>query len=175
MAVVNTLSTSITNAVAKPIVYADSGQYGGLLRDKFETVAVAAADDDTSTYRIISVRSNVFMRAVLIYNDAITGGTSYDIGLYYNSTKLGGVVVPSCVALFGSAIDLSTAHSATGPLDVTNEATIGNFLLFKKKLWDMAGLTTDPDCMFDIVATANTVGSAAGNIGCRIVYAAAGA
>lgn len=175
MAVVNTLSTTISNMVASPIVANDVGIIGGLLRDfSGNPVEVAAADDDTSTYRLTSLPSNLNVRAVLIYNDVLTSGTSFDIGLYYNSSKLAGVVVPNCVALFGSAIDLSTAHGATGPLDVTYEATATNIDKINKKLWELAGLTSDPNCLFDLVATANTVGSAAGTICARVVGVVAG-
>jgi hypothetical protein len=174
MAVVNTLSTSISNIVAKPYVANDVAAYGGYVRSYVETVEVAAADDDTSTYRLVSVPSNMRVRSVAIYNDAIVGGTSYDIGLYYNSSKLAGVVVPACVALFGSAIDLSSAHASTGPLNVTYEATATNIDAIKKPLWQLAGLATDPGCYFDIVATANTVGTGAGTISMDVSGVVAG-
>lgn len=174
MAVVNTVSTSISNMTSTPIALNSSKTYGGYTRDYSETVEVAAADDDTSTYRLVAIPSNEVVKVVWLYNDAITGGTSYDIGVYYNSAKLGGVVVPSCVALFASAVDLSTAHGATGALDVTHEATATDIDKIKYPLWQLCGLTSDPNCLLDIVATANTAGSAAGTISVRVVACVGG-
>lgn len=174
MAVVNTLDASISNPAASPVVLNDARNEGGYGRHFLGTVEVAAADDDTSTYRLLTVKSNMVLLSLSLLNDAITAGTSYDFGLYYNSTKLAGVVVPNCVALFASAVDLSAAHGATGALDITYEATATNIDSLKKRLWELAGLTSDPDCLFDIVATANTVGSSAGTISLRGAFLAGG-
>lgn len=176
MAVVNTKSDLITNSDATPRVLNSSQRMRSFLHDDSAEVEVAAADDDTSTYRFVRLPTNCIVRAILVYNDAITGGTSYDFGIYYTADSAkAGVVVPNCAALFGSAIDLSSAHASTGPLDVTYEATATNIdVTADKELWDLAGLTSDPGGYFDVVATANTVGSAAGSIRVRAVYCVRG-
>jgi hypothetical protein len=174
MGVVNTKSLEILNMEAVPIVADDARSYSGLVRRYLTTLEVAAADSDTSTYRFVRLKSNSIVTAVRVYCDAITDGTSFDFGLYYETNKLAGVVVPNMVAMWGSAIDLSTAIGATGPLNITYEATAGNIDAIKKRLWELAALTVDPDCFFDIVATANTVGSAAGTISLEVDVMAGG-
>lgn len=166
MAVVNTKSTAITNADAsgartftqsfleKAPVYFSTG-----------TVEVAAADDDTSTFRFCRLPSGAKVIKIEVYNDAITAGTSYDVGLYRTAAD-GGAVVDA--DYFASAVDLSSAHTAA--LDVTYEAQ--NIDKVEKRLYENlpSPLTADPFYMYDVVATANTIGSAAGTITVQVFW-----
>ena len=43
---------------------------------------VAAADSDTSIYKIARLKSNLVPLQMKINNDAITSGSDYDLGLY---------------------------------------------------------------------------------------------
>jgi len=142
---------------------------GGNLKIGSGVCAVAAADDDTSVFRFVRLPSNCRVISVNIFNDAITGGTRYDVGVY-RTARDGGAVVS--VALFGSAIDLSAAHAATGPLNVTYEATATDISKREKRLWELLGLATDPGYDVDVCLTANTVGTAAGNIAIDVTWVA---
>jgi len=166
MATVNTTATAITNADAQPKSFTPANVAGAYLREAVGTVEVAAADDDGSTYRFARIRSSARMSSISVFNDAITGGTSYDVGLY-RTAKDGGAVVSA--ALFASALDLSSASAVAGTEALT-EATVTNIDKIEKPIWQLLGLSADPMIDYDLTLTANTVGTAAGTISVRARY-----
>lgn len=164
MAVANTKSTIITNADATPPVLTSSKITGGMyLREAVATVEVAAADDDTSVYRMVRVPSNARISSVQYANDAITSGTVYDIGVYKTAADGGAVV---SVELFASDLDLSSARALT---ECAYEATATDISKIEQELWQRLGLSTDPGIMYDICFTGATVGSAAGTLALRVL------
>lgn len=162
MAVVNTKSTFITNADATPVVKTDVTHVTGVQRSQAGTVEVAAADSDTSVYRIARVSSLARVNSILLYNDAITAGTDYHIGLYQTAANGGAVVDADCYA---SSVDLSSAHTGT---EVAFEARDVASIL--NKVWQDAGLSADSGREYDICLTGNTVGTAAGTISLDVRY-----
>lgn len=170
MGVVTGKSASITNRDATPAVLSNRAFIGAPIYAIFETVEVAAADSDTSKYIMATVPGNAIITGIRVYCDAITAGTSFDLGLY-RTTADGAAVID--VDAFASAVDLSSALNGT---DIRFESTAnaGDIANCQKRVWEMDGLvntrTTDPNFMYDIVFTANTVGSAAGTISLLIHY-----
>lgn len=163
MAVVNTKSTVITNADATARTLTSSKITGGMyLREAVGTVEVAAADDNDSVYRFVRVPSNARITSVERANDAITGGTDYNIGVHKTAADGGAVVSDN---LFGDAIDMSSASAFQ---DITYETTAANISKVEQELWQLLGLTTDPGLMYDITATGIAVGSGAGTIALRV-------
>lgn len=161
MAVVNTKSTIVTNLDSTPAKQNALNVAGARLREQVATVELAAADDDGSVYRFFRVRSSDRASSIEVFNDAITSGTSFDLGVYRTAAD-GGAVVDA--DLWGSAISMASARVA--PLDVTFEAAdIANI---EKSIWQLLGLSADPQIEYDIALTANTVGSAAGTIALRL-------
>ena len=140
--------------------------HGGDLVAIAGTFEVAAGDDDGSVYRIAAgLPANLIPYKFEIYNDAITGGTDYDLGLYLAES---GVVVDA--DLLADGMDLSSANGRTSPengLQTLNVDQTG------KRLWELTGLgyteKTKPDG-FDIALTANTVGTAAGTISFELLF-----
>lgn len=120
-------------------------------------VAVAAADDDGSKYRLFKgIPSNLIPRDICIHNGVVTGGTDYDLGLY--KTNLGAAVEVDILAdgiSMGSARTMATWNSAG--------LTSVSYLNAGKTLAELSG-QTDPDDAYDLVLTANTVGSGAETI-----------
>lgn len=159
MAVVNTKgSINITGLDSDPIVMPNAKTSGSSVLRQVETVAIAAADDDTSTYVIARVPSNaVLSNQSEIENDAITGGTDFNVGFYYTD----GTVIDDNALL--DALDLSTAKT-TKLLSGIDKNIRGN------EVWQLAGLTADPKKMIDIVLTSVTVGTAAGDITMETFY-----
>ncbi|WP_439813982.1 hypothetical protein [Zavarzinia sp. CC-PAN008] len=164
MAVVNTKSKLIQNIEASPRVPNEVTDQGARLREIAATLEVAAADDDTSVFRICQVQSNWRIAAILLTNDAITSGTSYDVGLYQTLDNGGAVVDADAYA---SAVDLSSGRTA--PLDVAFEAR--NIDKVNNRVWQDGGFSSDPKQTYELCLTANTVGSAAGTISVRVQYA----
>jgi hypothetical protein len=163
MGVVNTKATLIGNADSVPPTLTNS-HMNGYLREMPGTVEVAAADSDGSVYRLVRVPSNCRVSELTLANDAITAGTSFDVGIY-KTARDGGAVVSA--ALFASAVDLSSAHDFTNDL---LEATATDISQCEKRLWELAGLSADPGIDYDICATGNTVGSAAGTISMKVKF-----
>lgn len=167
MAVANTKSTVITNADASPRTPNSSYLEHGKIRECVATVEVAAADDDTSVYRMVRIPSGARISQILVANDAITAGTSYDLGVYKNAGD-GGAVVN--VDQFLSAVDMSSARAQF--TDLTHESADFDIDKVEKRIWEMTGiaLTADPFLEYDIAFTANTVGTAAGTISLIVRY-----
>jgi hypothetical protein len=163
-AVANTKSTQVTNSDATPPVMNKTFIQGGRVYSSVAVVEVLAADDDTSVYRLFRVWSGDRVDGIDVGNDAITGGTSYDLGVYQTNDN-GGAVVSASV--FASALDLSTAGALS---ERTYEATAANIDKIEKQLWELLGLSTDPKRFYDICLTANTVGTGAGTIAGRLRY-----
>lgn len=125
------------------------------------TVSILAADDDTSTYLLFkSLPKETVIFEMGIEHGAITGGTSYDVGLY--NARTGAVVDKDCLA---AALDLSSAATKNAPKDGLAAVTHANT---RKALWELSGLSfaACPD-LLDVVLTANTAGSGAGSVTAR--------
>lgn len=153
------------NAVTKLLksINAQGAQIGALLA----TFEVAAADDNGSKYRIFkSLDPNIIPLAILVGTDGITGGTAYDIGLY--KPDLGVAIAVDCFAAnldVSGAADLGFATALDG-MDAVDIANYG------RRLFEHAGhdVTNKLDG-YDMVITADTVGTAAGTITALVIYA----
>lgn len=164
MAVVNTKSTAVTNSDAnQPRVFNPSYLHGGNLRMSVGMVEVAAADDNASVYRMVRLPSNAVVYRIEVMNDAITAGTGYDIGLYQTAEN-GGAAADDDV--FATTIDMSVARSL--PFDAMFEVL--DIDKIEKRLWELLGLTSDPQREYDVCFTADTVGTAAGTLSMRVVW-----
>lgn len=175
MAVVDTNSTTITNLEASPPVMTAAITNHGVVRRVSETVAIAAADDDTSTYRFFRVHSSWSILSLKIVNEAITGGTDYDLGLY-STAGAGGAVVDA--DLYADGITLATAAPPVPPTAAApdgiecrfGDATTAVPGDVNNRVWQDLGLAADPGLWYDMVLTSVTVGSAAGNVSLICLY-----
>lgn len=158
MAVENTKSTQITNAELAVATPTASFFTGASTKSKRATLAVAAADDDLSVYRFFRVSSSDVLVSCKVFNDAITGGTDYDFGLYDVADRNAGAVVDA--NLIGDAVDLSSAVLIGTEIryEVLNITTVGD------RIWELLGLSADPLIDYEFAATGITVGTAAGDI-----------
>ncbi len=130
------------------------------------SVAIAAADDDLSQYRMAkNLDPNLIISRMVVCNTAITAGTSYGIGLY--KSGVGGAAVLATV--FASALDLSTAHlTRETAIDGMAQVVAPNW---GKRLYEQAGHTIlTRYAGYDLVLTATTVGSAAGTVTVFVNY-----
>lgn len=157
MAVVSTYATPASNHRAAVATNNAPHVTEGVVRMSSATVAVAASDDDGSKFFLLPVHSSWSIKSIRIFNDAITGGTSYDLGLYTNAAT----PAAGDVDVYGTAIDLSSART-TAPLEALFEAL--DIVNVNKKVWENLALTSDPGAWYLLALTANTVGTAAGDI-----------
>lgn len=160
MAVVNTKSLAISNRDAQPKTLNPGYLDGQGLRTKRGTVEKATTDSDTSVYRFFPIRSSDVVNSLEIFNDALTGATSYKVGLY-SPAKAGGAAVSD--ALFATGLSLASASTVGVNLtfSAVDIANIG------KRVWELLGLSADPYLEYDVCLTLVTAGSAAGTISLR--------
>ena len=175
MAVVNTLSATLTGFLTNPPTRVVPGKGGGAREYTVsESVAIAAADDDTSTFRVCRVHSSWILKSIKAFCTAVTGGTDYDVGLYDID---GGAVVDA--DLYADGVSFATAAPAVPPTAAANdgiELRFGDAATaipgdVNSRVWeDIGGLTADPNKFYDLVLTANTVGTGAGTVALVVRY-----
>jgi hypothetical protein len=166
MGTANTKSTAITNGDANPRVMNSQKIDGGNLKEKVGTVEIAAADDNNSVYRLVRLHSSCRLSDIIRYNDAITTGTDFDVGLY-DTAENGGSVIN--INAFADAVSLASA-SVTGTKDLYEAGSDNGVEDIEQLLWEMAGLASDPNKFMDLCYTGVTVGSGAGTLSVRVHY-----
>ena len=154
MAIVDTKSTLVQNFEAKPNQFNPAALLYGRRRGIVGTVSVAAADDDGSKYFLCPIRSSWVIPSIRLFNDAITGGTGYDVGIY--DLDLAAVDDDA----YAAALTLATADTA-GTEVAFNARDITRM---GQKVWQDAGVTADPMAWYYLALTADTVGTATGDI-----------
>lgn len=158
MAVEAIKSTVITNADASPAVINSAQIANGRVRHMRGKAAVDASASIGSTYRLMRVKSNDLVHQLLLHCTAITSAAG-DIGIYRTAAD-GGAVVDA--DLFASAQSLASALAGT---DVTRESNVITVANMEKPLWELAGLSADPQVEYDIVVTLTAAATAAGTLG----------
>lgn len=148
----NVNSTWITNAVATPIVLTSPAESVGVLKEASSAATTSATQAANDTIRLVRVPSNARISQVLLScADASSTGT-VNIGIW-QTVENGGAVVDA--DLFGSAVDLTG-----GPmehLDVTFESDEYTYAESAKPLWQVLGLSADPNREYDVVAEVGTI------------------
>lgn len=169
MAVVDIKSTPVSNAEATPPTITKTTYVGGNLQRSCGKAEIAAADDDGSVYRLASrIPSNASIASLKVFNDAIAGGTDFDIGVRLCSEDAvnGVTTVSGGDNLFADAISLATA-STTGTEVLYENNSIDNI---GKPIWELLSLTTDPAVKYDIVAVSTTNGTVAGGVAVDVLW-----
>lgn len=166
MGTANTKCTTVTNLDATPATLNDKRLMGGILKEQVGTVEIAAADDNNSVYRVGRVHSSWRISDIIRYNDAITSGADFDVGLYDTAAN-GGAVIN--VNAFADAVSLASA-SVTGTNDLYEAGSDVGVEDIEQEVWQMAGLSSDPNKFMDVCYTGVTVGSGAGTLSVKIRY-----
>lgn len=168
MAVVNTKTNLVTNLDATPAVMNPLYLIGGVLREQVGTVEIAAADEDTSVYRLGRVHSSWRVSQLTLFNDAITSGATFDVGLYATAANGGAAVDANA---FADNIALTSA-SLTGTELLNESGSVVGVEDIEQQVWQVAGLSADPNVYYDIALTGDSVGSGAGTVSLRTRYVA---
>lgn len=129
----------------------------------------AAADSNLSVYRLFrDLSPSIQIQQIWVGNAAITGGTSYSLGIY--ESGVGKLIVGGSLALSG-VMDLSTAHATMAPGTALNGLAGIALTDFNKKLFEMAGHTeATKKKSYDICLLATTAGGGAGQINVMMLY-----
>lgn len=178
MAVVNTLSTLISNYDASPRVLSSGYQAGGSDTIFVATVGAGATDSIGSTYRFGFLPSGVRVQDIQLMNDATTAGT-WQLGVYDNdqqacTTVTGGVTsvaaagavpVANANVIFGTGISTAAANLQWKSVYAPTVLAGANAAINAgKRVWELLGLDKDPFYEFHLVLTATVAPTAAGNI-----------
>lgn len=157
MAVVDRVSTLITNATSSPIVFNNGRVAGAPLYQARAVITTAADDSQNSIGRFLRLPSNAIVASVtLSMADATTGG-AVDIGLYQTAGN-GGAVVDA--DLFASAFALTNGPYSN--VDITFESGEYTFAESLTPLWAVIGLSADPGRHYDLAYTITTTFNGAG-------------
>jgi hypothetical protein len=130
------------------------------------TIEVDSTYNDADVLVLGKLKSDDVLKKIEIVNDAITGGTDYDLGLYLIDTNgdLGTVVDAD---VFADGLNLSTASTRVAPLDGLTTVDIANV---GKEVWELVNAAVadtydeDPKLEYFLALTANTIGTATGTV-----------
>lgn len=168
----NIKSTIISGRDATPKVLVDPYISGGKIKESQGSVQTGSATDAVgSTYRLCQVPSNARITSLTLQNDALGGAVN--VGVYWptyvpngNGLSSGNATTAINASCLASAFSVSTANSPTELITRAN-VSIPNQ---EVQLWQVAGLSADPEIYLDIVATVSTIMSAQGSIGLKAKY-----
>lgn len=164
MAVVTTKSSAITNRDATPPVKNGMQLGPRAVYEQVATVELANGDSIGSKLVLMSLPSNARMSALWLLCDAITSGAA-DFGIYRTTQDGGAVVDADC---FASA--QSIASAITTGTNILHESGVLDISEIEQPLWQILGLTADPNVMYDLVATLTAATTAAGTLTARVTY-----
>lgn len=162
MAEVNRNSTAIADMVAVPRVPVNSSKgAAGVLLEAAGYVANSADDSQNSIHRFCRVPSTARISQVLLTTGDASSAGAINVGIYQTAEN-GGAVVDA--DLFASALALTG-----GPFentDITYESDEYTEAESVKPLWEVLGLTSDPNREYDVAATISTTynGAAVGQL-----------
>jgi hypothetical protein len=168
-AVVALKSTAITNRDATPTVQNSANLSRGVLREDQGFAVIGNGDSVGSTYRLFECRSNDRVSEIVFWAPDIGTTTAGDVGLY-DITENGATGAVVDADFFASAQALNA-----GPynnVDLTFEAGAAGGLITngEKRIWEMLGLTADPNKKYDVVLTLTGAADAAGTALFRMRY-----
>lgn len=150
MAIVDRNSTTIANLIATPPVALSPPRNAAALREVASIITTAADDTANSIGRFFRVPSNARVSQLLWSSaDATTAGV-VSVGLYQTAENGGAVVDADLFA---------TLDLAGGPynnLDITFESGEYTYAESEKPLWEVLGLTADPQREYDVAYTITT-------------------
>jgi hypothetical protein len=163
-------SLSITNLDASPIV-ANTSPNGAKYDDQrysdYVTPTTGGLADTTSTYKLVRVPTNCYLKSVVFIADAALDSNgsptlAFDVGVYYSdSTTDGTPVALQGTVVSNNAIADNVLFGAAATLTVRMDAGKWTSANRQKRLWDALGLSSDPGGKFDIVATVEATAATA--------------
>lgn len=162
MGVVAVKSSAITSLDTTPtMIRPGSWIHGGGLKSYAGYVPVADGDSIASVYRMFRVWSWMRPDSLILSCTALSAGAA-DIGLYKPAVE-GGAVVDA--DFFASAQSLAAALVSTDvTYEAANAATNMGLNQAEKRIWEVLGLTSDPNVEYDVALTLTAASGAAGSV-----------
>jgi hypothetical protein len=166
MAAATIKASAITNRDATTQTLNRKAFTGGVVKQSRGTVETVA-DAELNIYRIAQVPSGGYLSNLRMYSDDIGSGTAAgNIGLYYETSKLAGAAVDA--DCFTSAYAFN--GGAVSGTEMQHESTVFGVEDYEKPFWEIAGLSADPKCMFDVCITVTTAFDAVATLTLLVEY-----
>lgn len=128
------------------------------------TYEKTAADNDTSVLRLGCVPANAIPmpKASVLGNDALTGATDIDVGLYKQN---GAVVDKDCLS---DGLNIASGNALGSEISAFQAVALDEF---GDNLFTLAGETEAVNSqMYDVAITGNTFGTATGTISWALYF-----
>ena len=159
-------SQSITNRDATPRVLNNARLTGSVLMSATERVTMATGGHGVGTiHRLFEIPSNAVISRVFFSAPDIGTTTAADIGLY-RTTNDGAAVVDA--DFFASAQALNA-----GPydnVDITRESAVITPANRFQPVWQILGLTADPNVKYDVALTMTGASDGTGSVDVTVQY-----
>lgn len=151
-------STLVANFEALPQVANDAALLHGVVRVAQGTIALASGDSDNDDVVMLApIPSNAVVSQLFIGSDTLGGSCTFNVGIYTtDGTVKDEDVFATAVADAGAMADVR--------FEAANIDTAG------KKMYELAGDTTDPGGYYYIAATMAAEGGTAGTMSWNISY-----
>ncbi len=172
-------STLITNRDANPKVLTDGAVSGGQMSMSYGFIYTGASDAAGTNYKMVQVPSSARLSSLGFINTTLGNSSSIDTTVWYPTTvpSGGGAFLAQSVAAtvissscFKTAI-LGDTTNATY-LELISTANTLNYPQYRElPLWQVVGLTSDPEIEFDIGFSVRVAVATAGYIGLNATYA----
>ena len=151
-------STLVSNFEATPQTMNDVSNLHGVMRVAQGTIVVAAGDsDDNDILMLAPIPSNATVPHIFVGSDTLGGSATVNVGIYTTA----GVVVDEDA--FASAV-----ADAGAMADVRHEAS--NINTVGKKMWELAGASSDGGGYYYIAVTMQAAGGTEGDLSFIIHY-----
>ena len=148
----------VANFEATPAVLNNAAELAGVVRTAHGQVELAAGDStDNDIVMLAPIPSNAAVPQLFVGSDTFGGSCTFNVGIYQTD----GTVKDEDV--FASSV-----ADAAALTDVRFEAADLN--TGSKKLWELAGDSTDPGGYFYVAITFNATGGTAGTLAWNINY-----
>lgn len=157
-AVEDVSSTVVTNSAANPLVLSKAQIARGRVMHARGVCVVPASASIASKFRFFRVKSNDMVNRLLLDCVALGVGCLMDVGLY-QTPENGGAVVDA--DLFASAVDVAAALRSS---DITTESGIITVANMEKSIWELLGLSADPQIEYTVVGTLTAAAVAGGAV-----------
>ena len=149
----------VANQLASPQVLNDAAELHGVLRTACGTVELAAGDStDNDVVLLAPLPSKSTINQLYVGTDDFGGSCTYNVGVHnYDGT----VADEDCFA--------TTVADDAAMADVRHEVATINTV--GQKLWEIAGLSSDPGGLLYVSITFAATGGTAGTLSWNVSYA----
>ena len=148
----------VANFEAIPQVANNSAELAGVLRTAHGLVELAAGDStDDDIVMLAPIPSNAAVPQLFVGSDTLGGSCTFNVGIY----ETDGTVKDEDVFATSVADEAALADVRFQAADLNTAS---------KKLWELAGDTSDPGGYYYVAITFNATGGTAGTLAWNINY-----